>query len=83
MLFKNIIPEEHNDKKLMQSPLTGETRSSIHSELRKMLMIFSLTFLGTIKYLILSDIFLMLNPKSVVDDTFYSQLQFTKWDNII
>jgi hypothetical protein len=25
----------------------------------------------------------MLNPRSVVDDTFYSHLQFTKWDNII
>jgi len=62
MQFKNIIPGDHNDKKVMQSSLTGESKSSINSGLKKMLMIFSLTFLGTIKYLILSDIFF--NAKS-------------------
>jgi hypothetical protein len=56
MLLKNIIPGDHNDKKVMQSSLTGESKSSINSGLRKMLMIFSLTFLDTIKYLALRGI---------------------------
>jgi hypothetical protein len=55
-LLKNIIPGDHNNMKAMQSSLTGETNSSINSGLKKMLMIFSLTFLGTIKYLALSCI---------------------------
>jgi hypothetical protein len=62
MLIKKIIPGDHNDKKVMQSSLTGESKSSINSELKKMLKLFSLTFLGTIKYLFLSDIFF--NAKS-------------------
>ena len=56
MQFKNIIPGDHNDKKVMQSSLTGESKSSINSGPKKMQMIFSLTFLGCTKYLALSCI---------------------------
>jgi hypothetical protein len=55
-LIMQIIPGDHNDMKVMQSSLTGESKSSINSGQNKMLMIFYLTFLGTIKYLALSGI---------------------------
>jgi hypothetical protein len=55
-LIKKIIPGDHNDKNVMQSSLTGESKNSINSGLKKMSMIFSLTFLGTIKYLAHSGI---------------------------
>ena len=61
LLINYIIPGDHNDKKVMQSSLgnsrnslTWETKSNINLGLKKMLMIFSLTFLGSIKYLALS-----------------------------
>jgi hypothetical protein len=53
-LIMKIIPGDHNDMNVMQSSLTGESKSSINSGPNKMLMIFYLTFIGSIKYLALS-----------------------------
>jgi hypothetical protein len=83
MLIMKIILGGHNDKKVMQGSLRGEIKSDINSGLKNANDIFlniswhNKIFISKCYY------FLMLNPKSVVDDTFYSHLQFTKWDNII